>query len=364
MDRKIKGYYAAFSQAPGVGPLRFSLLMDHFGSVQKAYEASVIELEKVIDSRIVSAFVTFRNQFDIEARLDDCDRKGIHIIPRHDPRFPQKLLNFKGHPICFYAKGNIDVINFNEDEFFAVVGTRAPSSYGMWLARTFTADLARHFVIVSGMALGIDYIAHHAALEAGGRTVAFLGCGVDIPYPRENYRIYKRIVEGGGLVVSEFPPGMSTLKGHFVSRNRHIAGLATGLFAVEGGAHSGTLISAGYAAEMGTEVYVAPMPLNSSRSEAPLGLLKKGATLALSPGDILLNYGIKALYPTRKTLDLEQFAEDEKKVVTLLLSEQYRIDDIITSTGLKPKDVMNILTMLEVKGTIIKNADGTYALAC
>lgn len=363
MDRKTKGYYAAFSQAPRIGPLRFSLLMDNFGSVQKAYEAPVIELEQVLDARTVSEFVDFRDKFSIKARLEECDDKGIHIIPRHDPRFPQKLLNFKGHPICFYAKGNLDSINFNEDEFFAVVGTRAPSSYGMWLARTFTADLARHFVIVSGMALGIDYIAHNAALEAGGRTVAFLGCGVDIPYPRENYRIYKRIVDGGGLVVSEFPPGMHTLKGNFVSRNRHISGLARGIFAVEGGSRSGTLISAGYAADQGVDVFVAPMPLNSLRSEAPIQLYKQGANMIVSTADIFEYYGVKISPATGKVLDLESFAEDEKKILVSLMGESQRIDDIIVSTSFSPSNVMNVLSMLEVKGVIEKNSDGRYAVA-
>lgn len=363
MDRETKGYYAAFSQAPGIGPLRFSRLLEYFGTARKAYEAPVHELEKAMDVHTVSQLVNFRSTFDIEKRLDECDSKGIHIIPRHDPRFPKKLLHFKGHPICFYAMGNLDVVDLNTDEFFAVVGTRNPSSYGMWLARTFTPELAQHFVIVSGMALGIDYIAHNAALEADGRTVAFLGCGVDIPYPRENHRLYRRIIEGGGLVMSEFPPGMSTLKGNFVSRNRHISGLARGIFAIEGGSRSGTLISAGYAAEQGTDLYVAPMPLNSSKSEAPLELLKKGATLVLSPADILSQYGLKASPATGRAFDFERFAEDEKKVLMSLMGESQRIDDIITSTCFSPSQAMNVLSMLEVKGVIEKNAEGRYVLA-
>jgi DNA processing protein len=364
MDRETIGYYAAFSQCPRIGPMRFNSLLEYFGSVKKAYSAPRSQLEKVLDSLTASTFIEFRSKFDIIRRLNDCDQKGIHILARHDPRFPQLLLNFADPPICLYAKGSLDTIDFNSDRFFAIVGTRAPTTYGEWVAEKFAQELSEHFIIVSGLAYGIDFQAHKAALDAGRRTVAFLGCGVDIPYPAKNISVYNRIIEGGGLVMSEFPPGMRTLKGLFVSRNRHISGLSEGVFVVEGSYKSGTRITAKYALDQGKEVFVPPVPINSITSQTPQYLLDQGATLVFDPADILRAYGFAGSRSEKQVLDLLSFEPDAQRVLGAILNESRRIDDIILMSGLVPNQVMNTLTMLEVSGTVVKNMDGTYQLAC
>lgn len=363
MDRETQGYYAAFSQAPRIGPMRFNRLMEYFGSVKKAYAAPRNELDKVIDKLTVSQLITFRTAFDIVKRLQECERKHIHIITREDPYFPPQLLNFEDAPICLYIKGKLDVIDFRRDRFFAIVGTRAPTEYGRFVAELFGRELSEKFVIVSGLAYGVDFEAHKAALDAGRRTIAFLGCGVDIPYPTQNIEVYNRIIEGGGLVISEFPPGMTTSKGLFVSRNRHISGLSDGIFVVEGSKYSGTLITARYGAYQGKDVFVPPVPINSTTCEAPNILLQEGAKLVFTPGDILREYGYVPPSEAGKNLDLRQFEPQEQRILRVILNESKRVDDIITASGLLPNQVLNTLTLLEMSGTVVKNMDGTYRLA-
>lgn len=364
MDRDTIGYYLAFSHASGIGPMRFNALITHFGSPKRAYTASRRELEEVLDHSTAIKFVLFREGFDIDMRLKEYEREGIHILPRKHPRFPPQLLVFPDAPICLYAKGILSVIDFAVDKFFAIVGTRQASDYGKFVSEEFARELSEHFVVVSGLAQGIDAYAHTATLSAGGRTIAFLGCGVDIPYPQENIHLYNKIIQGGGLVLSEFPRGMRTLKGHFVSRNRHVSGLSSGVLVVEGNKRSGTLITARYAAEQGKDVFVPPVPINTPGAGAPSILLREGAKLVLSAVDILREYGIDGrTVDYSVTPDITSFPPNEQRVLKPLLAGARRIDDIIHTSGLVPTHVMNVLTLFELNGTVIKNMDGTYQLA-
>src|SRR3989338_348038 len=164
--------------------------------------------------------------------------------------------------------------------FFAIVGTRKPTSYGIQVARKFAYELTEAgFIIVSGMAMGIDTVAHQAALDAGGKTVAVLGCGVNIIYPAINYQLYHNIIKSGGAVISEFPPDQTVLKGLFISRNRIISGLSKGVLIAEGGEFSGALITAKYAGIQGKDVFAVPSSINSEMASAPNLLIKQGAKI-------------------------------------------------------------------------------------
>lgn len=360
---KNTGFYVAYSHFMGIGPHKFSTLMSLFPDMESAYWASQKELGQAVGVNLAARFIDFRNSFNIHEKLEDMASCRIRVITREDPRYPPQLLNLTDPPICLYAKGNSEVVDFSNNAFFSIVGTRSPTSYGLYISELFATALASHFVIVSGLALGVDYSAHSAALDAGGKTIAFLGCGVDIPSPRENTDLYNRIIDSGGLILSEFPPGMISLKGHFVSRNRLVSGISSGVLVVEGTKRSGTLITARYAAEQGKDVFAPPAPINSDKSEAPNMLIQNGAKMVLSPSDILEEYGFGGAVRAGRTINLEGFCEDEKKVVSILLNEPQRADDIIVSAGLAPVQAMNLLSILEVKGTIIKNADGRYALS-
>lgn len=355
-------YHLAFSHCFGIGPMKFSALMKRFGSAQEAYGAQEKDLQEIIGSYATCQFLTFRSEFDPGKKLGELTNKRISIVTREDKRFPNQLLTIPDPPICLYVKGNIENFNFSQNYCMAVVGTRKPTSYGQQIARTFVFDLVTAgFVVVSGMALGIDTIAHQTTLEAQGKTIAVLGCGVDIVYPQANFKLYDQIIKSGGLVLSEFPPGHRVLKGLFISRNRIISGLSKGVLVVEGAADSGGLITARFAAEQGKEVFAPPGPLTSQMSQAPNLLLKQGARLITSIDDILAEFNLK-IYPKRKDMIRSQLSGEEKNIFDVLTQEPIRVDDLVISTKLTLEKILSILSSLEIKGVIEKNSEGKYQL--
>jgi len=293
------------------------------------------------------------------------EKKKIQIVFLHDRLYPKDLANITDPPICLFAKGNINLFQkLNEEKliFFAIVGTRKPTSYGQDLAAKFATDLAASgLVIVSGMAIGIDTIAHQSALAQNQPTVAVLGCGVDIIYPQINEKLYHQIIEKGGLVISEFPPEQTVKKGLFVARNRIISGLSKGVLVIEGTKTSGALITAKYAAEQGKEVFAPPAPLTSSLSEAPLLLLKQGAKLVTQAADILEEFNLRLL--SKKQAEIDQLlTEEEREVFQALIKEEKSADDLILELKKEPATIFRILSALEIKGVIKKDDRAKYRI--
>lgn len=281
-------YYLGFSHFLGIGPYRFNLLIDKFKNVKKAYCANKSDLEKVISADLVDRFIKFRNRFDLLKKYKDILKKDIKIITRENVSYPKQLFNISDPPICLYVKGNIKSYDFEKDIFLSIVGTRKPTEYGRKVAKRLSLDLSKAgFTIISGMALGIDAQVHSSVLNNKGKTIAVLGCGVDVVYPLENRDLYFRILNENGLIVSEFPPGVSVKKGMFTARNRIISGMSNGVLIIEGTKRSGTLITARYALLQGREVFVVPSPITEIQSEAPNILLKQGAKLVACCQDIL-----------------------------------------------------------------------------
>lgn len=203
-----------------------------------------------------------------------------------NPKYPRLLKEISDPPKVLYVRGSGSKINL--EKTIAVVGTRRVTSYGATVTRNLVRELVnKGFTIVSGLALGVDTIAHETALDSGGKTIAVLGCGIDIIAPPRNTDLYWRIVQGGGAIVSEMPLGLRPNKKLFVTRNRIISGLSLGVVVTEGAAKSGTLITARYAAEQGREVFAVPGPVTSTMSAAGAYLLKNGAKLVESASDIL-----------------------------------------------------------------------------
>lgn len=210
----------------------------------------------------------------------------IATVFLRDPRYPRLLREISDPPALLYVRGRGTKINL--EKTIAVVGTRHVTGYGRAITIKLVTELAaRGYTIVSGLAYGVDTVAHQAAITAGGKTIAVLGCGIDIIAPASNAKLYWDIVEGHGAVVSEIPPGVRTDKKRFVTRNRIISGLSLGVVVIEGGDKSGTLITARYAADQGREVFAVPGPLTSPYSRAPSILLKNGAKLVESADDII-----------------------------------------------------------------------------
>lgn len=353
-------FYLAFSHFLGIGPVRFNKLLEYFGNVQTAYEANVRDIQQAIGAKVGQDFDQFRKAFDAEKTYSDIQKKNITILTREDEMYPHSLLHLSDLPICLYVKGDVSNYDFENESFFAIVGTRKITSYGQQVTSIFSSQLAESgLVIVSGLALGVDAIAHSAALDAKGKTIAFLGCGVDVIYPTENTQLYHRIIENGGLVMSEFPPGRRVQPGLFVSRNRLISGLSAGILVVEGLKDSGSLITARCAAEQGKEVFAPPAPITSQQSEAPNLLLKEGAKMVTSPQDILEEFQLSARYQTQQK-NIDFLTSEEKWIYEKLRHEPFLSDDLATHSTLGISQILSILTSLELQGMIERNREGKY----
>jgi len=355
-------YYLGFSYFLGIGPQRLSLLLQNFSDVKNAYLAKKDDLVKVLGEKLTEKFIQFRSQFDPKKELKKLKEKEITVLSQEDEKYPQSLKKIADPPICLYVKGDLSNFDFEKDFFLAIVGTRKPTSYGETLAKKFTSHLASMgIIVVSGMALGIDSLAHWAALNSLGKTIAVLGCGVDVVYPPSNRGLYQEILKKGGLIISEFPPGRTVLKGLFVARNRIISGLSSGVLVIEGAKDSGALITARYAAEQGKEVFAPPSPLTSPMSEAPNFLLKQGAKLVTDFSDILAEFNLK-ISPKKKKDLTKDLSDNERLIFESLSVLPKTIDDLILETKIPVDKILNFLSILEIKGVVEKNKEGKYQI--
>jgi DNA processing protein len=274
MDQETAAW-VGFSVFPGIGPVRFRLLLEHFGTASNAWDAPLSD-----------KFVHFRKTFDTDEYLRRLEKLHVEVLTLNNPKYPQLLKEIDDPPFLLYVKGRGSKINL--DKTIAVVGTRRVTPYGEEVTKKLVRELvARGFTIVSGMAYGVDAVAHKTAILAGGKTIAVLGCGIDIIAPSSNASLYWAIVNGGGAVVSEMPLGLRPAKGLFVARNRIISGLSRGVVVTEGADDSGALITARNAGEQGRDVFAVPGPITSKYSRGPARLLKNGAKLVESADDII-----------------------------------------------------------------------------
>ena len=344
-----KLYYFAFSNFFGIGPERFAKLLAKFGKAEGAYKAKREELIEILGENLAEKFLKFRESFEIEKEFEKAEKKGIKVVAKFEENYPKSLKNIPDPPICLYVRGDYDSFDFEKEFFFAIVGTRKPTGYGRNIAFNFSLSLAKAGAcIVSGMAIGIDSEAHKGALEAGGRTIAVLGCGVDVVYPAINRGLYNRIIENGGLIISEFPPGTLVQKGLFIARNRIISGLSKGVLVVEGGETSGSLITARYAAEQGKDVFAIPGRITDETAKAPNLLIKQGALLVESVDEIIEQY-LPEVKLVEKEVDL---TEEERKIVESFETKECDIGSLKLKTNLPISKLLSLLSVLEIKGVL------------
>lgn len=285
----------------------------------------------------------------IEKDLNLIERLNVTLLPISSENYPVNLKNIYDPPVLLYARGKL----LESDKMsIAIVGSRRASQYGLSVAAKLARDLASSgLAIVSGGARGIDSAAHKGALEAGGRTIAFLGCGIDVNYPPENRKLFELIAETGA-VVSEFPFGAAPEAWRFPPRNRLISGMSLGVLVCQSPAASGALITAGYAAEQGKDVYAVPGNIDDQRNSGCHALIKDGAKLVESAYDILAELGLQpgTGEPRQLTLPIESLANDnERKIASLLSLDPIAVDEIIEKTGLPAPLVAGTLTILEMK---------------
>jgi len=298
-------------------------------------------------------FERFRRDFDEGAFCASLSARGLRFVGRSETAYPAQLRELHDPPPGLFLRGSGTVELFGQPGV-AIVGARACSSYGSQVGRLLGRELAAAgLVVVSGLARGIDGEAHRGALEAGGQTLAVLGCGVDRDYPAAHAQLAARICEHG-LVLSEYAPGVEPAPWRFPARNRIIAGLAAATVVVEARERSGALITADFALEAGREVFAVPGEITSALSVGTNALLRLGATPLTSPGDVLEALGIEAA-----TAPTPELGETPVRVLEELVREPSGIDGLVRKTGLDAAAVATALAELELAGAIAE-ADGLY----
>lgn len=354
-------YYLGFSHFLGIGPIKFNALLKSY-DIKSAYELSESKLASIVGPLTSRKFVEFRSEFNPAEKLREIESKKIDVLTREDPRYPEELRSLTDAPICLYVKGNAGCLEKEGAFKFAVVGTRKASHYGLKSTQEIVTEFYRRnqgTCIVSGLAYAVDAVAHKTALDNGGVTIAFLGCGVDIVYPYGNKTLYDRIISQGGAVDSEFPPGQTVVPGLFIARNRLISGLSKGVLVVEGSKTSGSMITARYAAEQGKDVFALPGQINSTTSEAPHILIKEGAVIVTSVGDICDYYGFGICFPKKDGLGLELSVEG-LELYRYLDTSPRLLDEIVKELKLPAQKVLAVLSSLELDGVIERRLDERY----
>jgi DNA processing protein len=359
--KKIQSWLA-LSLVPGMGPVTCNKLVAHFGSPEKVLAASSPNLTAVASLRkeSLAALSGEGRQYLEELANKEIERaaeKNIAIIPCDDPLYPALLKNIHDPPVVLYVLGAPELLTCRG---MGIVGSRAATHYGKDIAQQMAGSLSRQgFTTISGLALGIDTAAHNGALAAEGKTIAVLGCGLDIVYPPSNHNLYKRIASAGA-VVSEYPLGTKPDSFRFPARNRIISGLSLGIVVVEAANRSGSLITASHALEQGREVFAVPGRIDSVKSAGTHTLLQQGAKLVHSINDIVEEFPANVFQQSVEEAGME---EDEQVFFENLSQEEAELfefigvyprtfDEIIKDSGFTAQRINKVLLLLELKGMV------------
>ncbi len=354
-------YWLGFNKVPGIGAKRLRALLDVFGDIQSAWNAPAAELiDAGLDRRSLTNLLKIRAELDLAAELQRVQDAGITVLTWEDDDYPANLRQIDAPPPVLFVRGDLLV----EDEWaVAIVGTRRATVYGREVALRLGSALAQAGVtIVSGLARGIDAVAHDAALQSGGRTLAVMGNGLDTVYPAEHRNLAKRIA-AHGAVLSEYALGVRPEARNFPARNRIISGLSHGIIVVEGRWSSGAVITAKIALEQGREVFAVPGSILSPSSEGPNRLLKEGATPALSVDDVLESLNLTQV---AQQLDARQALPAdpvEARILDMLSAEPRHIDEIRREAEMAVNDVSSTLALMELKGMVRQVGGMQYVVA-
>lgn len=361
-------YWLAFAwlSGPGLSARRVTRLFEHYQSLKEAWNVPDNEIRKLpwLNEAGVERLVAGRREIDPLALLEQIEAQNIQTFHFMHPEYPLQLRHIYDPPLVLFVKGKLSFEEMSKTKIVGVVGTRRPTAYGQRLAKQISKGLAECGVtVVSGMALGVDSLAHWGAIEGNGRTAAVLGCGVDYCYPSSNKPLYKSLVEKEGqAVISEFFPGSKPETWRFPARNRIISGLSEALLVVEAGESSGALITAQMAFEQNRAVFAIPGRVDSPMSVGTNGLMfKNQAQLCRNYMDIMdvMNWvsstgGVKV--PT-----VVQLYGREKEVFDLISNEPVHFDYLLEKTGMNTGELSATLTMLELAGVVARLPGDWYA---
>ncbi|MFV9509872.1 DNA-processing protein DprA [Tepidibacillus sp. LV47] len=345
----------------GIGWKTIERLKTTLESFHSLFNFSPLELSMMVGIDLTSAEriignLTKENMEQFQQQIKQWEREGIRILTMSDENYPPLLKEIAQPPWVLYYMGNLDL--FYEPSI-AIVGTRNPTAYGITVTEKMAKELTLSgWTVVSGMARGIDKVAHEAALENHGGTIAVLGSGIDVIYPKEHQRLYKRI-QNNGLIVSEYPPGTPPFPGFFPQRNRIISGLTYGTIVVEASLKSGSLITVKHALDQSREVFAIPGPIISKQSLGTNSLIQQGAKLIQTAEDVnqefpYLNLKKKQLKKTEKI----EITKKEEKIFTLI-TDKIHIDEIVLRSKLPLSEVYECLLSLQLKG-FVKQLPGSY----
>lgn len=366
LDDPDMPFWLALNRVRGIGPARFRLLLEGFGSARDAWEATPADWQAVgLDARTAAALAHQRRRIEPAAEVERLTALRVGALRTIDPAYPRLLQEIPLPPPVLYVRGSLAP----QDEWaLGIVGTRRASPYGKQMTEKLAGELARqNITIVSGLARGIDTAAHHAALAVGGRTLAVLGCGPDLVYPPDNAKLAARIVEQGAIL-TEFPPGTQPEAGNFPARNRLISGLSLGVLVTEAPETSGALITTRFAAEQGRDIFAVPGNVTSRASVGANRLIQDGAKMVLEVGDILSELNLHLAPQQMEILELREALPENASEARLLAlldasDDAGHIDDLCRASGLPIAEVSGTLVMLELKGLVRLSGPMTYVKA-
>ena len=349
--------WIALQQVRRIGSKHVEVLQSAFdGDLERAWNAPIGELSELLGERLARNLEDTRRTFDLDSTVAAVKKLGHSVIPYSDPRYPALLRETSAPPLVLYVLGDLAP----EDETaVSVIGSRESTTYGRDVARQFSADFAAAGVtVVSGLARGIDGVAHRSALERGGRTIAVLGGSLDWIYPSEHHGLARQIVNQGALI-SEYPTRTRPVPGNFRARNRIMAGISIAVVIVEARVKSGTLITANYAAHYNRDVFAVPGGVFSDASEGCLQLLRDGAGVARSAADVLSDLNLDSVPAIHEPEIEEAIGDVERGILDKLGTEPVHIDDLAAELDLPIADVATALMMLELIGRV-RNAGSQH----
>jgi len=354
-------YWLGFNLVRGIGAVRLRSLIQHFGDAEAAWRGTPEQLRLAgLGEKTVARLVALRGGVDLDLLWQRVESEGVKVLTSEDDAYPARLKEIDQPPPVLFVRGEW----LADDEMaVAIVGTRRITAYGRQVTDQLSGYLAANGVtIVSGLARGVDEVAHSAALAAGGRTAAVLGSGVDRVYPPENRSLAEKLMKSGALL-SDYPMGTPPESGNFPPRNRIIAGLAKATIVVEAGETSGALITAEFAAEQGRDVFAVPGSILAPQSKGTNKLIQNGALPLLSPEDVLQGLHLGSAGQQRAARRLLPADDIERQVLEVLGSEPLHVDEIRNHTSLPIEKVSAALVMMELKGMVRQVGAAQYVAA-
>lgn len=354
-------YWIWISSLQGLGAVKAMALLQIYKAPRTIFFMTEEELKQTnfLTAKNIKEILDVQKRERVAEIYSLMVKHNIKLLNIFDERYPNNLKQIYDPPIALYYMGRFQISGFA----IAIVGSRRTTNYGAHSAKTLAYQLAlRGVQIVSGLARGIDRIAHEGCLEASGKTIAVLGCGLDSIYPPENKGLFENIIKSEGLIISEYPPGMPPLQHNFPARNRIISGISSGVLVVEAARRSGSLITVSYALEQGREVFAVPGNIDSAYSNGTNQLIKDGAKMVINVEDILeeFKYGemmsnnISKSSPSKSCRNrnfsiFKGLSSEEIRIVKIISNGIHQIDEIIERSNISAKEVNNLLFMLEMK---------------